>query len=69
MSLLTSWLNSPPPDAAIEIAAGRVSAATLTSRGGSAALQAYAVEGLPAGATRCDVAHQGDPWDPTREHP
>ena len=50
MSLLTSWLNSPPPDAAVEIAAGRVSAATLTTRGGSATLQAYAVEGLPSGA-------------------
>ena len=50
MSLLTAWLNSPPPDAAVEIAADRVSAATLTTRGGSATVQAYAVETLPAGA-------------------
>ena len=49
MSLLTSWLTSPPPDAAIEITPERVSAAALTSRGGSR-LQAHAAEGLPAGA-------------------
>ena len=50
MSLLTSWLNSPAPDAAIEIAAGRVSAAALATRGGSPTLRACAVEALPPGA-------------------
>ena len=36
MSLLASWLASPPPDAAVEIAPTRVSAATMTSRRRSA---------------------------------
>jgi type IV pilus assembly protein PilM len=49
MSFLTSWLSSPPPDAAIEIAAGRLSAATMGLRGGPR-LTAHAVEALPAGA-------------------
>jgi Tfp pilus assembly PilM family ATPase len=50
MSLLTSWLNSPPPDAAVEIAAARVSAASMGTRGGSSTVQSYAVETLPPGA-------------------
>ena len=50
MSLLASWLASPPPDAAVEIAPGRVSAAALTSRGGDLSVQAYAVEAVPTGA-------------------
>jgi len=50
MSLFTSWLASPPPDAAIEIASDRISAAVLGSRGASPVVQAYAVEPLPAGA-------------------
>ena len=50
MSLLTSWLASPPPDAAVEIAPERVSAATVVARGTHLALQSYAFEPLPPGA-------------------
>ena len=54
MSLLATWLASPPPDAAVEIAPERVSAVAVTSRGGSGgtalAVQAHAVEPLPSGA-------------------
>ena len=50
MSLLTSWLKSPPPDAAIEIGAARVTAAALGSRGNAFALLGHAIEALPAGA-------------------
>jgi type IV pilus assembly protein PilM len=50
MSLLTSWLASPLPDAAVEIAPDRVSAAVLALRGRSARVQAYASEPLPAGS-------------------
>ena len=50
MSLFASWIASPPPDAAIEIAADRVSVAVAAERGGGLAVQAYAVEPLPAGA-------------------
>jgi type IV pilus assembly protein PilM len=49
MSLFTSWLASPAPDAAIEIAPGRVSAATLAGRG-APAIQSYAADGLPPDA-------------------
>jgi type IV pilus assembly protein PilM len=47
--VLASWLASPPPDAAVEIAPERVSAASMVSRGAGFALQSYAVEPLPAG--------------------
>ena len=50
MSLFASWIASPPPDAAVEIAADRVSVAVAAERGGGLAVQAYAVEPLPAGA-------------------
>ena len=50
MSLLASWLASPPADAAVEIAPGRVSAAALTSRSGDLGVQAWAVEAIPPGA-------------------
>jgi type IV pilus assembly protein PilM len=50
MSLFASWIASPPPDAAVEIAADRVSVAVASERGGGLAVQAYAVEPLPAGA-------------------
>jgi type IV pilus assembly protein PilM len=50
MSLFASWLASPPPDAAVEIAADRITAAAIGSRGTSPVVQAYAVEPLPAGA-------------------
>jgi hypothetical protein len=47
--LLASWLASPPPDAAIEIAPGAVSIAVLAG-GSHPALQGYAVQPLPPGA-------------------
>lgn len=50
MMSLTSWLASPVPDAAVEIASDRVSAAVLAARGGPARVQACASEPLPAGA-------------------
>ena len=50
MSLFASWIASPPPDAAVEIAADRVSVAVAAERGGGLVVQAYAVEPLPAGA-------------------
>ena len=50
MSLLATWLASPPPDAAVEIAPERVSAAALVSRGATLSIQAHAVEALPSGA-------------------
>ena len=50
MSLFTSWLASPPPDAAIEIAPERVSVAVVGDRSGGPVVQAHASEALPAGA-------------------
>lgn len=50
MSLLASWLASPPPDAAVEIAPERVAAATIAARSGGFVVSSYAVEALPAGA-------------------
>jgi Tfp pilus assembly PilM family ATPase len=50
MSLLATWLASPPPDAAVEIAPERVSVAVMTTRGSGAVVQSYATELLPAGA-------------------
>jgi type IV pilus assembly protein PilM len=50
MSLLASWLASPPLDAAIEIAPEAVSIAVLGGRGQNATVQGYAVEPMPAGA-------------------
>jgi len=50
MSVLTSWLASPPPDAAVELATDSVTAATLGSRGSETAVEAFAYETLPAGA-------------------
>jgi type IV pilus assembly protein PilM len=42
--------EAPPPDAAVEIAARHVSAATVGRRGGQAVVTAYAVEPLPDAA-------------------
>jgi len=42
--------EAPPPDAAVEIAARHVSAATVGRRGGQAVVTAYAVEPLPEAA-------------------
>ena len=50
MSIFSSWLASPPPDAAIDIAADRVSAAVLAQRSDGPVVSAYAVEPLRAGA-------------------
>ena len=46
----TSWLASPPPDAAIEVAPEAVSIAVLGTRGGEPTLQGYAVQPLAPGA-------------------
>lgn len=59
MSLLASWLASPPPDAAVEIAPGRVSAAALVARGSHGtglAVRSYASEPLPSGAVAASLA-------------
>ena len=61
MSPLASWLASPPPDAAVEIAPARVSAAVLVERGmrgTGLAVRSYAVEPLPAGAVVASLASQ-----------
>jgi type IV pilus assembly protein PilM len=49
MSLLASWLASPPPDAALEIAADRVAAAVVVARGDRLAVTAYASDPLAPG--------------------
>lgn len=49
MSLLASWLASPPPDAAIEIAADRVAAAVVGMRSGGLFVSAHAAEPLAPG--------------------
>ena len=50
MSVLTSLREAPAPGVAVEIAAARVSGATLDWRGGQAVIAAHAVEPLPDGA-------------------
>jgi type IV pilus assembly protein PilM len=50
MSILTSWLASPPPDAAVELAPDSVSGAVVSARGSDATVQNFAFEPLPAGA-------------------
>jgi type IV pilus assembly protein PilM len=50
MSLLASWLASPPPDAAIEIAADRVAGAVVGMRGDGPVVTAHASEALRPGA-------------------
>jgi len=50
MSLFASWLASPPPDAAIEIAPERVSVGVVNERSRGLVVQAYAFEPLPPGA-------------------
>lgn len=56
MSILTSWLASPLPDAAVEIAPEGVSAAVVVPRAGRFAVQAYATEPLPKGAVTASLA-------------
>jgi type IV pilus assembly protein PilM len=55
MSLLTSWLASPLPDAAIQIAPECVSVAVIGSRGGEPVVQGYAIEPLPVGAVTASL--------------
>jgi Tfp pilus assembly PilM family ATPase len=50
MSLFTSLRDAPAPGVAVEIAAGRVSGASLEWRGGQAVVAAHAIEPLPDGA-------------------
>jgi Tfp pilus assembly PilM family ATPase len=50
MSLFTSLRDAPAPGVAVEIAASRVSGASLDWRGGRAVVAAHAVEPLPEGA-------------------
>jgi len=50
MSFLTDWLTTPAPDAAIEIAQDRVSAAVVTWRAGEATVTTHGSEALPPGA-------------------
>ena len=50
MSLFTSLREAPAPGVAIEIAAGRVSGASVDWRGGQAVIAAHALEPLPDGA-------------------
>jgi len=50
MNLFTSLREAPAPAVAVEIAAGRVSGATLDWRGGQPVVAAHAVELLPEGA-------------------
>ena len=50
MSILASWLASPPLEAALEISPAAVSVAVLGGRSSSPVVQGYAVEPLPPGA-------------------
>ncbi len=50
MSRFFSLSDADSPDVAVEIAAGRVSAAQLERRGGKAVVAAHTLEPLPAGA-------------------
>lgn len=50
MSIFTSWLASPPPDAALELSPDSVSGAVVSARGSDATVQSFAFEPLPAGA-------------------
>ena len=50
MSFLTSWLASPLPDAAIQVAPEGVSVAVIGSSGREPVVQGYAIEPLPPGA-------------------
>jgi hypothetical protein len=50
MSILASWLASPPLEAALEISPAAVSVAVLGGRSSAPVVQGYAVEPLPVGA-------------------
>jgi type IV pilus assembly protein PilM len=46
----SSWLASPPPSAAVEITAARVTAVAMSDQGQTRVVSAYASEALPSGA-------------------
>jgi type IV pilus assembly protein PilM len=50
MSVVSAWLASSPPDAAIEISAESVSVGVLGTRGSDAVVQGFATAALPPGA-------------------
>ena len=50
MSMLTSWREGATPAVAVEVAAGRVSAAALEFRGGQPVVAAHGFEPLPEGS-------------------
>jgi type IV pilus assembly protein PilM len=56
--VFASWLASPPPDAAIEIAPEGVSIAVMSSRGSQASIQGYALQPLPPGAVVASLTSQ-----------
>jgi len=64
MSVLTSWLASPPPDAAIQIAPEAVSVAILGFRGGEPVVQGYAIEPLSAGVLAASLTATNVPGRP-----
>jgi type IV pilus assembly protein PilM len=64
MSFLTSWLASPPPDAAIQIAPEAVSVAILGFRGGEPVVQGYAIEPLSAGVLAASLTATNVPGRP-----
>src|ERR1051325_7110814 len=49
MSLFSSWIASPPPDAAVEIAPDHGAVAVVGDRSGGLGVQSYASEPLPPG--------------------
>lgn len=57
MSRVPAWLAAPPPDAAVEFCADRVSAVALASRGGSLLVSAHASAPLPAGSLVPSLTH------------
>ncbi len=57
MSRVPAWLAAPPPDAAVEFSADRVSAVTLASRGRALVVSAHATAALPAGTVVPSFTH------------
>jgi type IV pilus assembly protein PilM len=55
MSLFSSWIASPPPDAAIEIATDHVAVAVVGDRSGGLVVQSYASEPLPPGTVTASL--------------
>jgi type IV pilus assembly protein PilM len=58
MSILASWLTSPPLEAALEISPAAVSVAVLGGRSTNPVVQGYAVEPLPSGAVTPSLTSQ-----------